>query len=75
VDQRQVVSNVPAISRGGVPVDPRFLGGQQQTTQGLGLASAVQVVPRIILGQEVEGNEGGIVSQWELHEASAAMQG
>ena len=49
--------NVRAISPGGVPVDPRFLGGPKPHK---GLASAVQVVPRIILGQEVEGNEGGI---------------
>lgn len=71
VDQRQV----------GTPTfQPFLLGDPVQGVGGSnkphkGWAWQVQVVPRIILGQEVEGNEGGIVSQWELHEASAAMQG
>lgn len=41
------------------PVDPRFFGGAATNHTRVGFGKC-QVVPRIILGQEVEGNEGGI---------------
>ena len=63
VDQRQVGTSqrFQPFSPGGKPrLIQGFLGGQATTNHTRVGFGKCQVVPRIILGQEVEGNEGGI---------------